>query len=250
MRKNTLVNLLLPVLIVLVGLSSTCSPRREVGTISTQAAQTVIARLTQEAPPSPTAMPPSPSATPEARLAPSYLPTDTAQPPTETSAPLATDTPQPSETPAPTAAAPAGTSAVSLAGSGITIALIHPGTNGPVACGDSLILSYTGKSRSGQVDKDVHSALDALFGLHGKKVGDFYNALGGSRIRVDSVSFAPDTGTVSIQLSGTYVRAGGNCDSSRARAQVWTTIRQFPEVKVVDIWLNDKLLGDVLSTDN
>jgi len=126
---------------------------------------------------------------------------------------------------------------------------IHQGTGGPVACGDSLVPVGFGVSRSGDVATDVKVALQRLFSTKSKNVGALYNSLYPSNIDVTSVSFSPSSGTVSVRLAGTYVRTGDHCDNSRSRAQVWTTIRQFPGVKVVDILLNGNLLGDILAND-
>jgi hypothetical protein len=48
-------------------------------------------------------------------------------------------------------------------------------------------------------------------------------------------------------LTGTYVRTAHICDDGRVRPQIWSPIRQFPEVKSIYILLNGNLLGDVLA---
>jgi hypothetical protein len=65
---------------------------------------------------------------------------------------------------------------------------------------------------------------------------------------VQSVEIKKFDGSALVNLAGTYVRSDDRCDDSRVRAQVWSTIRQFPEVKTVKVLLNGNLLGDILAT--
>ena len=69
-----------------------------------------------------------------------------------------------------------------------------------------------------------------------------------SNLEVSNVDFKKYYGEITVDLKGTYVRSGDRCDDSRVRAQVWSTVRQFPEVKKVNIFLNGNLLGDILAT--
>jgi hypothetical protein len=131
----------------------------------------------------------------------------------------------------------------------IVIYYIIKGTGGPVSCGDSLYAVNTGLPRTGDVAADATTALKRLFAYRYEFNGSLYQSLYQSNITVDSVTFKPSIGVISIRLGGTYVRTGDDCDNSRARAQIWQTIRQFSEVKTVDIFLNSNLLGDVLAND-
>jgi hypothetical protein len=97
------------------------------------------------------------------------------------------------------------------------------------------------------VEEDVATALRRLFSKV-KGAGELVNPAYLSNIEVQSVTFTPYSGLVDVRLSGTYVRSGDRCDDSRVRAQVWTTIRQFPGVEEVYILLKDSLLGDLLAT--
>jgi hypothetical protein len=105
----------------------------------------------------------------------------------------------------------------------------------------------TGLRRSGDLAADVRTALERLF-VKQKHWGNLYNPAYLSNIEVESVAYKAFSGVVSVRLKGTYVRSGDPCDDRRVRAQVWSTIRQFPGVKVVDILLNGNLLGDILAT--
>lgn len=193
-----------------------------------------------EIPPSPTQPPPTVTFTP--------LPTETPVPtetPTPTPIPTETSTPTPTETatatlPPPT---PSGEDAIY-----IYYMLLDNG--GPVGCGDTAIKINTGLWRTGDVAQDTATALKRLFASHYKDMGNLYNALYASNIKVDTVSFKAFDGIISIRLSGTYGRTDDRCDNSRSRAQVWSTIRQFSDVKTIDILLNGNLLGDILANDH
>ncbi len=122
---------------------------------------------------------------------------------------------------------------------------IQLNTDGPVACGDSLIPLNTGVARTGDVEADVAVALGRLF-YQREYFGNLYNALFRSNMSVTRVEFEENTGLVNVYLDGTYVRSGDRCDDRRVRAQVWTTIRQFKVIKTVYILLRTSLLGDLL----
>jgi hypothetical protein len=102
-------------------------------------------------------------------------------------------------------------------------------------------------ARSGNIEADVATALTRLF-YQREFFGILYNAIFRSNMSVKSVEFVEDTGLINIYLDGTYVRSGDRCDDSRVRAQVWTTIRQFKEIKTIYILLRTSLLGDLLAT--
>jgi len=202
----------------------------------------------------PTPIPPTATTVPTATAIP---PTNTeAPPPTSTDTPVPTETPLPSETPLPTdTPLPTETPTITpppptpdLANA-VAVYYIIKDTGGPVSCGDSLYAVNTGLARTGDVANDVATALKSLFAYRYEYNGSLYQSLYQSNITVNSVTFKPSTGVVSVRLGGTYVRTGDDCDNSRARAQVWQTIRQFSDVKTIDILLNDNLLGDVLAND-
>jgi hypothetical protein len=172
----------------------------------------------------------------------------TTQTATMTPIPSATATTQPTETPTPSSTAtetqipptPSGEDAV-------YVYYIQLDTGGPVSCGDSLIRANTGAWRTGDVELDVSTALKRLF-YKSEFIGSLYNPTFRSNFQVQSVEFKEFSGYVEVNLVGTYVRSGDRCDDSRVRAQVWTTIRQFPGVKTVKVLLNGNLLGDILAT--
>jgi hypothetical protein len=181
--------------------------------------------------------------------------TFTAVPPTATGTatytpvpPTATQTASPTSSPTATGTATATLPPPTPSGEdAIYIYYIQLDTGGPVSCGDSLVPVNTGLYRSGDVEADVAAALRRLFSKV-KGSGELVNPAYLSNIEVVSVTFKPDSGLVDVRLSGTYVRSGDRCDDSRVRAQVWTTIRQFPGVEEVYILLRESLLGDLLAT--
>ena len=123
--------------------------------------------------------------------------------------------------------------------------LVHPNTGGPVACGDSLYPVYVGK-RTGDTRKDVATALKSLFASP-KNSGGLFNPLADSRFKVQKVEYNKSTKNVKIFLGGKLVRPDSFCDIARARAMVWTTAQQFPEVRHATIVLGSALLGDLLA---
>lgn len=185
-------------------------------------------------PPTQTQVPPSPTPT-------QVPPTSTATA-TPTSTATDTPTPLPTETPTPTLPppTPSGEDA-------IYVYMVQTGTDGPVACGDSLIKINTGLPRSGDMETDIATALRSLF-VKSPHIAGFYNPAYLSNISISNVDYKAFSEYVSVELSGTYVRSGDKCDDWRVRDQVWTTIRQFPGVKTIYILLNGNLLGDILAT--
>lgn len=172
--------------------------------------------------------------------------------PTETPTPTATSTNTPTHTPTETPTeipteAPTNTPAPAWPNpNAIRIYVIHTGTNGPIACGDSILGISSGYLRTGSVEDDIVLALNTLFATS-QNVGDYYNATYSSSFKVSSVDFKESTGTAEIVLSGNYVKPKDHCDAKRYREQVWATARQFPEVHRAYISLtNGKLLGDLL----
>jgi len=126
----------------------------------------------------------------------------------------------------------------------IVIYLTHLGTGGPVACGDSLVPIMIGKERTGNIEKDIQLAVDALFSV-GQYTMSLYNATYPSSLRFSGLHL--DHGEAIVDLGGFYVKPENACDASRYRAQVWTTIQQFPEVTRAIPKVRGALLGDLLS---
>jgi hypothetical protein len=166
---------------------------------------------------------------------------------TPTVTPTETSTPSPTEEPTPT---PTGTNtAVPQSGipSNVIVKfLVLQGTGGSTGCGDSLVPVSAGFVRTGDVKEDVKIALTSLFSTGTKYAGNLYNPLFQSKLRVTDVSFKKNSGNATVHLTGGFTKPKEDCDKLLYRAQVWSTARQFPEVKLATIWLNQYLLGDLL----
>ena len=126
----------------------------------------------------------------------------------------------------------------------IIIYLTHVGTGGPVACGDSLVAIRTGNIRTKDIEKDIQLAIDTLFSI-GQYSGGLYNATYPSSLRFGGVTITK--GEAVVELGGSYVKPKDACDASRYRAQVWSTIQQFPEVNRAIPRYRNALLGDLLA---
>jgi len=128
---------------------------------------------------------------------------------------------------------------------GVKYFLIIPDNGGPFACGDGLAYFYSGKKGNG-VEDEITVALNALFAVKSQYVGNYYNPIYQSSLRVKDVEL-DDTGHVTIWLGGNFVKPKNECEAQRMHLVVWETARQFPEVKHrPEIWVNNVLLGDLL----
>lgn len=191
----------------------------------------------------PTETPLPPSATSTSTLTPTASPTATA---------TSTETPLPSPTATETATATLAPAA-DVSGGGVYMVkyLVLPDTGGPIGCGDSLIAVSTGQVSTGNVKEDIKLALNSLFSTGVKYVGDLYNPLYQSKLRVSSVELkGPKRDEVIIKMTGKFVKPKDPCDKTRYRWQVWQTVRQFAGIRQANIWLdNGLLLGDLLAND-
>lgn len=133
------------------------------------------------------------------------------------------------------------------AGAPIMKYLILLGSGGPVACGDSLYAIPTGATRSGDVTKDIKTALTSLFSNHNQTIGGLYNPLYQSRLKVSKVVYTGGK-QITVYLKGKFVKPQDPCDRKRFREVVFRTAGQFPEARHVIIFMNRVLLGDLLET--
>ncbi len=191
-------------------------------------------------PPTDTPVPPTLTPTSTYTRTPTTTNTSTA---TKTITPTATSTPTLTSTPTQTNTPDVR---VNPGGNIIVKYLVHQGTGGPVGCGDSLVPVSVGQIRTGDVNEDVKLAINSLFSTGTKYVGDLFNPLFQSKLRATDVKLKKSSGNVTIHLTGSFTKPKDDCDKLLYRAQVWSTVRQFPEVKNATIWLNKYLLGDLL----
>jgi hypothetical protein len=212
-------------------------------------------------PATPTASP-APTFTPQPTSTATTLPTNTTPPtqtdtppPTLTSTPLPTFTPQPtatltqeppSETPTDTATAAPQTVVQAASSQYILKYLVHLGTGGPFGCGDSLYPASTGILRTDSVVENVRLLLSNLFAGGSQYIGDFFNPVYQAHLNVNDIKYTKSTGGMIVYLSGGFSKPKDNCGKLRYHAQVWESVYQFSEIKRVDIWVNNKLMGDLL----
>lgn len=203
-----------------------------------------------DTPLSPTDTPLPPTDTPTSTpLPPTPTLTKTETPlPTKTATSTLTPTPTMTETPLPPTPKPP-TQTPASARKTVLIYFIHLGTGGTVGCGDSIVGASSGVKSTGDIAKDVAAGLKQLFTYKSKDVGWYYNPLYASRIRVEKVTHDSASGLISVHLSGTYKPSGDDCDNTRVKAQIWTTIKQFRAVTSTNIFLNSIPFGDRLSND-
>ena len=105
--------------------------------------------------------------------------------------------------------------------------LIIPDNGGPFACGDGLAYFYS-YQKTHSSEEDIEVALNALFSVRQEYVGDYYNPVYQSSLRVKSVDF--DNGRPTIRLGGTFVKPKSKCEAERIHLQVWETASQFSSV--------------------
>lgn len=188
---------------------------------------------------------PSPTWTP-------VLPTSTPAPAQATSTPRIEDLPSPTWTPVPPTSTPASAQATSTPGTQTVrvylIALEDNGKSGKlVGCGDSAVpgeMSVTADLTD--ETSMIKAALGALLSIRWTRheASGLYNALWQSHLEVGNVSI--EGGTATVHLAGAVLLAG-TCDTPRFKAQIEETIRQFPSVKEVAVFINGLPLDQVLS---
>jgi hypothetical protein len=124
------------------------------------------------------------------------------------------------------------------------IGLEDNGVSGqPVGCGDSAIPVEIETPPTQQV---LRASLETLLSMKEQYYGEsgLYNALYQSDLKVESISL--ENGKAEIYLTGTMM-LGGECDNPRVEAQLEQTALQFSTVQEVSIYINGKLLSEVLS---
>jgi hypothetical protein len=113
-----------------------------------------------------------------------------------------------------------------------------------VGCGDSLVPAE--QSLPPEV-QEPRAALESLLAIEDQFYGQsgLYNALYQSDLQVEEVKI-DSAGLATVNLTG-QVRLGGECDSPRFQAQLEQTVRQFPSVQQVEIYINGQLMQEALS---
>lgn len=231
--------ILLILLLVLLGFTA-CSQKPTLQVIRVPLKTTVPGTATE------TLLPMTSSSTIKPSTTFSPLPEKTSTPlPTNTPSIIPSDTPtqSPSPTETQTNTLQPAVPITNVNGDNIVFYLVHLDTGGPYGCGDNLIPIRTGKTRTGNLDSDVQIAIDALFST-GQYSMSLYNATYPSKLKFSGLQLSK--GEAIVDLKGTYVKPANACDASRYRAQVWTTIQQFPEIQRAIPKYKGALLGDLL----
>ncbi len=129
----------------------------------------------------------------------------------------------------------------------VKIFLIGMGDNGksgkPVGCGDSAIAATVQIPATKRL---LWTAMEQLLSVHDQYYGQsgLYNALYQSNLRVQNIRLV--NGHAEIWLTGS-IKIGGECDDPRVKAQLAETALQFPTVKSVTIYINNRNINDIFS---
>ena len=191
----------------------------------------------------PTATPAPPTATPIPPTA-TPVPTDTPLPsPTFTEAPPPTPTNTLPPPIPPTSVQPTPTAHWKEA---ILVYYINKDEAGPYGCGEALWFLNTGVRRSESYAKDITFALQRLLTYYSPYIGILYHAGYDSRLAVGNVEVDGEM-NAQVYLTGEYVKTDDPCDGPRFRDQIKATVKQFPGIRGVRIFINGVTIGDVMS---
>jgi hypothetical protein len=147
-------------------------------------------------------------------------------------------------TPGPT---PVISPSATLESKGLKIFMISLNTGGSVGCGDDAVWFYSGVPSKNSPAQNALAALNALFSIKTETYAGYTNSIYASNMHAQSINFDPSTGLAIIYLSGTFTKPKDLCEAARMRAQIWSTIYQFEPIKKANIWIGNKLLGDLLN---
>lgn len=188
----------------------------------------------------------SPTSTPTATNTP--VPTATT-PPTETPLPSPTFTLPPTDTPPPsptllppTPSLPTATLSVDQS---VLVYYINKNEKGPYGCGEALWYIKTQFPKTGNVPVDVTNALRTILSYHNDTIGILYHPGWASNLAVNNVEI--NGGEIKVYLTGEYVRTKDSCDASRFKDQLRFTIKQFPGISGIIIYINGTPIADVMS---
>jgi hypothetical protein len=185
---------------------------------------------------------PPPTATTAPLPSPTVKPSDTPIPsPTFTLAPTDTLPPPPTEAP-PTPALPTATLTKDQA---VLVYYINKDEKGPFGCGEALWYVKTSFPKTGNIPVDVSNALRTILSYHSETIGIMRNPGYASNLAVSEVKL--NGGAVQVYLTGEYIKTKDACDPSRFKDQLRFTIKQFPGITGIQIYINGFPIADVLS---
>jgi spore germination protein GerM len=150
----------------------------------------------------------------------------------------ATSTPGAAATPEATSTPGAMTEAVKV----YLVAVNDKGKKGKkIGCDDSLI-PITRKIKP--TDSPLKAAIEELLAIpheYSKELGNYW---WGKNLKLKSVSITDGVATIQISGEGPFV--AGVCDEPRITEQIEETAKQFPTVKSVKVFVNDRTLKEAI----
>lgn len=174
---------------------------------------------------------------------PTSPPTDTPEPTLTFTQPPPTDTPLPPPTEAPTI--PPQPTATLSKDQAVLVYYINKNEKGQFGCGEALWYVKTHFPKTGNIMVDVTNALKIILTYHSDTIGTLYNPGYASNLTVKNVDF--NSGQIKVFLTGEYVKTKDPCDAARFKDQLRFTIKQFPGVTSIVIYINGTPIADVLS---
>jgi LysM repeat protein len=125
----------------------------------------------------------------------------------------------------------------------VQIPLIAMSTNGPVGCGDTVVMVTHNIAAT---IAPLTAAVEQLLSIHTKFYGQsgLYDPVYNTNLAVQSVTI--NKGLATIKLTGT-LNLGGECDNPRVAAQFDALGRQFSSVQKVQVFVNGTPLENLLS---
>lgn len=147
-------------------------------------------------------------------------------------------TPEPTSTQAP---------AESQNEKGLKYFLISLNSGGPFGCGDGLVYFHSGKPITNNDEQNIKSALNALFKVKSKYIGDYYNPVHNAHLNVKSVTVDRASGFAEVFLAGSIPKPADVCEAKRVHDVVWGTVEQFSAVNKARIWVGNHKLGDLIA---
>lgn len=186
---------------------------------------------------------PTVTATNTPEPSPTPLPTDTPEPTPTFTLPPPTDTPLPPTPEAPpTLAQPTATLSKDQA---VLVYYINKNEKGPYGCGEALWYIKTTFPKTGNIPVDVTNALKTILSYHSETIGILYHPGYASNLAVNNVEL--NGGEIRVYLTGEYIKTKDPCDASRFKDQLRFTIKQFPGISSIVIYINGTPIADVMS---
>jgi hypothetical protein len=160
-----------------------------------------------------------------------------------TATPAVTTTPAVSGTIPPPASTPASETGPTT--QDVKIYLVAVGDNGKkgkkIGCEDSLVAITRTVKSAGEPLKAAIEELLAIPHEYSKELGNYW---WGKNLKVKSLAIADGVATINISGEGPFV--AGVCDEPRITEQIEETAKQFPTVKKVKVFVNNKTLAEAI----